>query len=178
MTHISELYNDELLASVFGKARVVDIGRRFREVVPDFPQGKGASGEINQYHGVWFLFVLSKVRSANDRKDTYNAISSMMSTVNEDSSVYVYLGELLSDPDKIKEMNIKEVVISKISDVVVITYNNRDSKIFSGPNQNKAVTDNIDDITVLKAKFLYDFAKKFDSIQSEDEGDGYSADDI
>lgn len=160
--HIRDLYNDPILMAFFGSSRVIDLGRRFRENLPDFPGGKGEQGEIGVYHAVWFLFVLARVKSVNDKREVYNAIGALTSTIEESSKkdpILVVLGNLLGNPDEVE--SVEQIWISKVYDFVKIFYTDREPRIFRGSNVNEAISTYIEEVTILKHPFLLDFSKRW-----------------
>jgi hypothetical protein len=162
--HVSDLYEDPLLTVYFGPSRVFDMARRFREVVPDFPQGKGDQGNININHAIWFLYALAKVKSVNNRREAHYAISSMVSTTSLENgeSIYISMVNLLSHPDHIK--SVKEIRISKVTDFVKVILTDGRSEDFRGPNFVESIHANVDRITILKQNFLADFVSRWEHV--------------
>ncbi len=156
--HVSDLYGDELLKNTFGSARVVDLGKRFREVSPDFPQGKGDKGNILPGHALQFLLALAKSKSINDRKEVYRSISSIVSMYNETGeSLYVALNDLLSNIELLE--TVYEVRVSMNEDFAQIVYNNGRTESFKKKVDLFSIE--VDQSTIFKAKFLVAFASKY-----------------
>jgi hypothetical protein len=147
---VSEFYNDRALIETFGKSKVFETCRRMREVWPGFPQ---YSDTVTEFIAAWLIYLMAKSGRTTTKQAITQAILSGKRLKTGNELFVVWLGNLVSDPEKIK--NIHTIWIFQDGDFVQV--NGTDTiTIFQGPEKVKSVAS----ATQISAQFLYDFAVK------------------
>jgi hypothetical protein len=128
---VGQFLASDVLVRAFSSAKVVDTGRRFREVWPDFPSGKRP---INNYEAGYFIYVLSACNTAG-KKEVYDAIKKSVEFHNStvQKNPVVALGDLLAFPEKIDK--VFDVTVSRKNGWMTIHYKDRPSIQFPDEHQ-------------------------------------------
>jgi hypothetical protein len=145
----ADLYNNRELIETFTRSKTFETCRRLREQWPGFPQYQEQATE-----GIasWLIYIMAKTGRTTTKQAVYNAIKSGTSIKCGDEMFITWLGNLLLDPERIKE-SIISIWIYESADCVHVT-TNKDVKIFQGKEKVKSVAK----ATLLSAQFLYDLA--------------------
>lgn len=146
---VSELYSHRTIVESFGKSRAFEICRRFREQWPGFPS---YMDQVNEFIAAWIVLVLAKAKT-NTKRDFSNAVLSGKSLRSGDESFVIWLSNVITKPEWIKE-NLTSIWVYMDSEMIQVNLG-REVLIFQGKEKVKSVAR----ATHLSGQFLYDFSK-------------------
>ncbi len=147
----SDLYNERTLIESWGKSKTFESCRRMREVMPGFPQ---YLDNVSEYDAGNLIYLMSKTGKTSTRKAFVDAILCSRDLKCGDERFTIWLGELLINPERIKN-EIQTIWVYEDANLVHVTFNDK-IKIFQGPTVAKQVSR----LTQLSKQFLYDFSVK------------------
>lgn len=148
----SELYNNRELTENFGRSKVFESCRRMRQIWPGFPSYHQSA---NEFDSAMIIYIMAKSGNTTTRKAVSDAIISMHQLKCGNELFVIWLGNLLLNPDFIKD-RILNLWIFQSDEMAQVTFTDGSVKIFQGEAKVKIVNK----ATQLSAAFLYDFAIK------------------